>query len=502
MITCRDIRRAVILSVLSLVWILAHLAVAVAQPQRPVIFIPGILGSRLCENSVSLWGATGVGSLENFAKLELMPDGGGRTIASCGLVNSINLLGPFWVSHQYDDIMSEFDKLGYVNASTLFVFDYDWRKSNFETAKLLDSFIQSTPQLRNGNFDVVAHSMGGLVTRIYLSDHERTSRIRKIVFLGTPFEGSMNALATLSEGWGSFKNRFAGGIEAIRRVVLSFPAMYELFPRYDTCCRMGSETSFNPFNLFDSQLWLDNDWLPPEYRSGVRLIRFKEDLTRAQTLRSILAKPSPEVEKVMVAGDAFATSLYLYVQRDNRSWKNWRFSKSRGDGTVPVWSAAENFGTLAGTRPSFAEHATIFTDQGVKNVLLRELVSNMPPPVATSGALFRLVTAGGTKDVNLIDIGVQPQTTAPGTTVQLSVSVEFAQSVGRGDFLPTAHYLGPDGPVLLKLAEMTSDQDLVARRLTFAAPIVTPQREGTWQVDTFFPGQGHHAAYFETWIPK
>jgi len=101
-----------------------------------------------------------------------------------------------------------------------------------------------------------------------------------------------------------------------------------------------------------------------------------------------MGRPILGVEQVLVAGDAFATSLYLYAPRENPRWQDWRFSKSRGDGTVPVWSAANNFAGLSGTLPSFSEHATIFDDDGVRNLLLRELVSNVPPPVASSEALW------------------------------------------------------------------------------------------------------------------
>jgi pimeloyl-ACP methyl ester carboxylesterase len=484
-----------------LAWTLAGSFTVVAQPQRPVLFIPGILGSKLCQGTTPVWGATGVSSLENFKDLELNPETGSSLVA-CGLVEKISLIGPFWTMHQYDDILETFASLGYVKGSNLFVFDYDWRQSNYDSAKSLKSFIERTPQLHNQPFDVVTHSMGGLVARIYLKEQSANHRVRKVVYLGTPFAGSMNSLATLSEGWGAFKNRIAGGIEVIRRVVLSFPSMYELFPRYDKCCRLGSEASYDAVDIFDHEAWLKRDWLPDEYKAGARLAVFKESLRRAAALRDLLAAPPADNETVLVAGDTFATSLYLYISKQNPSWRNWRFSKSRGDGTVPVWSAANDFVTLSGSRPSFAEHATIFTDEGVKNVLLRELVSNAPPQVRPFAALSRLTTARGLKDVRLIDVGVEPQVIAPGERTRLSVVVDFSEAINREEFSPTALLLGPDGPVALKLSETTTDSELASRRLVFSAPIDGPREAGAWRVDVSFPGQGQHAAYFETWMQR
>ena len=237
-------------------------AVFAAPPDRPVVFVPGILGSRLCQGQDILWG--NIFSLNNFGKLQISLDRPRPEITSCGLVEKIALLGPFWAVHQYDDVIATLRKLGYRDGKTLFVFAYDWRLSNFETAKSLQSFIDGTVELRSGKFDLVAHSMGGIVSRIYLQQFNGTAKVRKVIYLGTPFAGSMNALATLSNGWGTFANRVAGGLDTIRRTILSFPAFYELFPRYDNCCRIGSESGFQSIDILNYEIWQRYNWLPAE----------------------------------------------------------------------------------------------------------------------------------------------------------------------------------------------------------------------------------------------
>src|SRR5450755_2445696 len=73
-----------------------------AQPSRPLLFVPGILGSRLVDESGAvIWG--GRSSYLNFAKLEMTPSGPVTPLHADGrLVESINVLGPFWTIHQYD----------------------------------------------------------------------------------------------------------------------------------------------------------------------------------------------------------------------------------------------------------------------------------------------------------------------------------------------------------------------------------------------------------------
>lgn len=131
---------------------------AVAAPQKPVAFVPGILGSKLGD---VVWGTAL--SLSNFAKLKRSPSGA-DSIKACGLVEKVSLLGPFWAVPQYDSILSTF-RLGYVEGTSAFVFSYDWRQSNFDSANALQDFIERPPQLRSGNLDVVAHSMRGIVSR-------------------------------------------------------------------------------------------------------------------------------------------------------------------------------------------------------------------------------------------------------------------------------------------------------------------------------------------------
>ena len=92
-----------------------------------------------------------------------------------------------------------------------YIYPYDWRQDNVEAARGLDRLIETLrrdyndPSLR---VDIIAHSMGGLVARYFLrygpvdvlDGSEQlvtlygTSRVRKLVLLGTPNMGAASAL--------------------------------------------------------------------------------------------------------------------------------------------------------------------------------------------------------------------------------------------------------------------------------------------------------------------
>lgn len=78
-------------------------------------------------------------------------------------------------------------------------FTYDWRKRVSENGALLKTFIDSL--VKNGEkVDVVAHSMGGLVARSYIEQETINNKIDKLITVGTPNQGSVDAYPTWSAG--------------------------------------------------------------------------------------------------------------------------------------------------------------------------------------------------------------------------------------------------------------------------------------------------------------
>ena len=190
----------------------------VTGPYRPLVFIPGILGSELLdENDNLVWG--GASSLAHFDELEITETGSVKRLHTGGLVKNISILGPFWAIHQYDGLLDTLQRIGFREGENLFVFPYDWRYSNFDTAQKLKDFIDIQPKLQGQQFDILAHSMGGLAAKIYIQTLGGAPRVKRLISLAVPSRGSMNAVSEMAEGWGGFENFIAGGISTIRRVM-------------------------------------------------------------------------------------------------------------------------------------------------------------------------------------------------------------------------------------------------------------------------------------------
>lgn len=105
------------------------------------------------------------------------------------------------VSLVYQKTIDFFISNGYVLNEDFFVFPYDWRKDISLTASLLDQKINEIKtQTGSDRVDVVAHSMGGLVARNYISDPAKAQNVRKLFTLGTPHLGSVDSLKALRYG--------------------------------------------------------------------------------------------------------------------------------------------------------------------------------------------------------------------------------------------------------------------------------------------------------------
>ena len=74
-------------------------------------------------------------------------------------------------------------------------FYYDWRNSNQDSAQELADHIQRVKLITASNkVNVIAHSMGGLVTREYIESDQYREDIEKFIMAGTPNHGATNAI--------------------------------------------------------------------------------------------------------------------------------------------------------------------------------------------------------------------------------------------------------------------------------------------------------------------
>lgn len=265
--------------------------------RNPVIVIPGIKGSELknIEKDRNVWGGLWQFNPSDFDDLELKIGRNGSSdsyeifnVASNVRATNIfarwQLFGWFREKSEIDIYQDLLDTLveygGYKNANVeivydeygnlkefvkkndsemvtganLFVFYYDWRRDNVLNAVNLQRFMTKIKETYfNSNedvkFNVVAHSMGGLITRFYIgyhsfceqaakgdlnvyqkierdADKDIPNSIGKVILIGTPRNGSLELLRAFL---------FGEGVETlskkdVKKIIITWPAAYQLLP--------------------------------------------------------------------------------------------------------------------------------------------------------------------------------------------------------------------------------------------------------------------------------
>jgi len=92
----------------------------------------------------------------------------------------------------YGDLIDSINNMPeYEIGDNFFIFPYDWRFDNIETAESLASFVDERVS-PGEKVDIIAHSMGGLVTRLYANSHP--DKVDKAIFIATPHHGSLDIL--------------------------------------------------------------------------------------------------------------------------------------------------------------------------------------------------------------------------------------------------------------------------------------------------------------------
>lgn len=355
------------------------LAQAEDPHRNPIIVIPGLLGTRLVQASTGtvVWGAFGLGQVDpdtpEGARMMALPMHRGASLAELrddvapdGALDRLtyNVLGVPLELNAYYQILRVLGVGGYRDQGlagaidygdrhfTCFQFDFDWRRDIVESAVRLDRFIRlreayvkAETRKRFGvappnvKFDIVAHSMGGLVARYYLRygtqdlpedgslpalTWEGARHIEHLVMIGPPNAGALDALLHLTSGIkpGTFFPTYQAAI------VGSMPSAYQLLPR--TRHRPVIDGNGRPVaDLYDPRLWRRNQWgladprqetviehlLPgiadADQRRKIALDHQAKALRRAKHFAAAMdrpARPPAGTRLFLVAGDAAETN--------------------------------------------------------------------------------------------------------------------------------------------------------------------------------------------------
>jgi pimeloyl-ACP methyl ester carboxylesterase len=386
--------------------------------ERPLIFIPGLLGSRLCRTSPA--GETTVvwGTVDAIGQFPTLAVGGTDDVTPCGLIREVSYLGLF-TQTVYDPIVTRLEAAGYREGETLFIFDYDWRLSILDNARRLSVLVDT--ELPEGQFDILGHSMGGLVARTFALRENGAGRIHRLISAGSPWRGSVQVFELMHNGWGA-ANLLLGGIDAFRRTTLSWASTFELMPSYDGCCtEPGQGTGFDPVQ---PSAWTDLKW--PGIEPGA-LPDFTAIAERQRQLAAIVATPLPAtIEEALIIGV------------DQRTPQTYDISTGAGEALLTVGTSWDGDGTVMRDSStlarrvvyptSFATHDNILTDPDVQNFVMATLADG--PDVAIASVPVRprtdILTALG-ELVQLVGVAVatdQPAYAA-GATAKVTVHLRL-----------------------------------------------------------------------------
>lgn len=266
--------------------------------KRPLIVIPGVLGSQLINEKTGevVW-PSAFRSSDDGLSLPISTDleHSRDNLVSRKIIDTAKLakLTPeVYVYHELLVALKEYG--GYKEGDwdnpgtdgdrdTFYVFPYDWRRDNVETARLLIEKIEALKRKLNRpdlRFNILAHSMGGLVARyaaMYggadlqpdgvqpVPTWAGAADINRIVMLGTPNEGSTDAFATLLYGY-SITEGLRRRIPLLNKLtsedVFTSPAVYELLPDPATARFLDENLQPVEVDLYDPATWKRYGWSP------------------------------------------------------------------------------------------------------------------------------------------------------------------------------------------------------------------------------------------------
>lgn len=268
-----------------------------------MIVIPGILGSELINSKTgeTVWPSAFRTSQEG---LPISPDleANHDDLVPGKIVETLRLARVLPEVYVYRDLLESLRRYaGYREGDwenpaadgyqdTFYVFSYDWRKDNVKNARELVRRIErlkSRLQRPDLKFNIVAHSMGGLIARYAAMYGDADlpggdgpiqptwgggAHISKIVMIGSPNEGSADAFATLIEGY-SITEGLRRRVPLLNKLTaedaVRTPSVFQLMPHRGAVKFLDENLQALELDLYNVEVWKRYGWsviYSPDFR--------------------------------------------------------------------------------------------------------------------------------------------------------------------------------------------------------------------------------------------
>ncbi|HET7746653.1 MAG TPA: hypothetical protein VFM29_05075, partial [Vicinamibacteria bacterium] len=263
----------------------------------PVVILPGIMGSALQRpDGTRVWlnVRNAIGQYNLSLPLRVPLSESRDDLSPGSLLGTEHLVPRLFGFTEYYDLLGLLESFGCREATRAEgpglvhqVCAYDWRRDIVESARRLDATLDALAELRGDRhtrFNLVGHSMGGLIARYYLRygtvepregapvTWAGARRIANLILVATPNAGGMHALEGLLLG-----NRVGLSYTTLSNAVVArMPAVYQLLPP------KGAPTLLEPSgepvdpDLHDIQTWKDFQWGPFAPAAAARAFELKE----------------------------------------------------------------------------------------------------------------------------------------------------------------------------------------------------------------------------------
>ena len=253
---------------------------------EPVIVVPGITATELSDNyplpSEDIWFQrkvlgipAGVG--REYERVTLHPDDLRYEAREPALVRTGSV---FQVV--YKELMEELRyglslKKNY--PIPVYPFSYDWRQPLDNIEMQLANFIEEVldrtrlmsrnyPDYANCNkVNLVGHSMGGLIIAGYLASHSSHCKVRKVVSLASPFQGSYEAIVKMTTG--TAKIGISEQRSRERKAARLTPSLYHLVPSFENSLHLMLRTENLPRHFWRDLIENANWFNPKCWQSSI-----------------------------------------------------------------------------------------------------------------------------------------------------------------------------------------------------------------------------------------
>jgi len=321
-----------------------------AKPMKDVVvLLPGITGSVLAKDGKDVW-AIGPGavvralfslgrSINDLALKEDPPDVDDLQdgVTAPRIMPDVHIIPGLWKIDGYGKVSTAIRTAFDVKPrQNFFEFPYDWRRDNRVAARRLarksHDWLKAWRE-RSGNEDskliLIAHSMGGLISRYFIECLEGWRTTRLLLTFGTPYRGALNALGFVANGMKKQIGPFT--VADLSGLLCSFTSVYQLLPVYPCYEAPGGDlvrvTETDIPNVERDRAVAAREF-HEEIRRAVEEHERDEEYQRGRYLiRPVVGTFQPTAQSARPAG-AEVEILRHYAGKDQA-----------GDGTVPRVSA-------------------------------------------------------------------------------------------------------------------------------------------------------------------